>query len=420
MWEWPKPWQLPKRRPVGGHFVIHYALFNPRSGRGSQEHGVRGVSVVEEYAQALDRAYGVLTGPGHGWQEPAARPVDVYVCSLPRNAFGIAAPTLNGETKFGLARGGNDPRLSTVRRSRQAAAVHEFAHALEFEYRPAESWKWLDDASATAMESIVLPRSVDYYRFLPRWFSHPEESIDSKEGDCGYRSALFIKYLVRRFDGRLISRTYEIGRDAGGTKQAMEALAEAIRERRCKLASARDEEVFASGYCCDAYFIADPRSLLYDPRLDSRYGDRFITESVDEYPVVLQRTDDFIDHLGCRYYRFWPQDAASALRVTVKLPTVEARHHLRGELVAVTKSHCRGKQLSLHRPSVNANSMTATLTGFTERSVDHAVLVLANCACGRGIHAADGLTFRISAHLCGGLGGSQGAIAHRASPRPFA
>ena len=389
---------LTEPRPVSSAgallFDIRYRQRNPREGRGLAREGVQDESVVEEYAEALLRAHRTLSATAYGWPALSRLPVRVYVAAT--NVCGSAYRAAGGAlARLLLSNMGHEPSRVAARRRRRATAAHELTHLFQFELVCGRNWQWLNEASATAMERVVFPGSLDHFRFLPPWVAWPEETITDFPG---YRSCQFIYYLIHEVARNVVSEAYRIGRDGPGL-QPIEALAQAVEALApVRFAAATGPDVFGSGYCIDAYFLADPNSALYNVNLHRRFGDRFVSESFVSYPVAGAASGDPIEHLGCRYYRFYPPDGADALAVTVNLPDGPARTCLRGTLIAALPDGHAGGRVTLQR-SRGERSMSGRMGGFVKGALDHALLVVANCTWQAGYDEADQLTYSISADV---------------------
>jgi len=377
---------------INGLFRIYYALRNPITGPGSPIHGVQGFSVVIDFARALKYGYARLTGKAFGWPGLSHLPVPVRVYYL-KAAFGFALPRMLGSVAtLSFNSRETDVRIQEAKRGRQATAIHELTHLLQFEYGPPATWRWFNEATATAMEGAVYKRNQDCFRYLWEWVTQPHRSLDSLEG---YTASPLIAYLMRRYGLRIASDIYRRGLLPSTKLRPFDAVAQALPSG-VAFASKEGYDMFGSGYCCEAYFIGDPSGRFGDSIL-RRFGERAVSESFGDYPVEDAASGHSIDHLACRYYRFRPVEGKSRLTVTVALTNEKAKDFLRGELIGVTPHILpAGPPVTLKR---NGDSMTAELTGFQEVSFDHAVLVVANCAYGAGSANADGLTYTISAQL---------------------
>src|SRR5436309_2260613 len=165
------------------HFVVHFGLRNPRSGRGLGPGGVGDPVLVRTYLSALERLYRTLKSPPWNREEPvtdASGKTCVYVCDLAQIGFTDPVTVLDrdGVPYIGLPCRSREPLTDAVFRRAAAEAVHEATHVFNAQQRPFDAfesqwWAWLDEAIATYMESRVLPGNQDYFRFLPDWIDHP-------------------------------------------------------------------------------------------------------------------------------------------------------------------------------------------------------------------------------------------------------
>jgi hypothetical protein len=100
---------------------------------------------------------------------------------------------------------------------------------------------------------------------------------------------------------------------------------------------------------------------------------------MNKKPVKLS---GMLDHLACRYYRFFPSEGQGTLTVNLETPGMSGRSLLRGYLAAVTRQmHCSAA-VPL-QPSRGGNSPTglqsgASLTVRELGTIDHFVLVICN------------------------------------------
>ena len=379
-------------------FRLRYAYRNRPCGRGLADDGVRSISIVQEYARSLGQAHATLTSREYGWEPISSGRVPVYVCSLPGRCLGRTHHPRYGAAYIELTNEGYECDPAGALSRMEATTAHELLHYFQFRCGADNRWRWLNEASAVGAEQWVFERNMRYLCHLREWFSRPERSLD--EGS-GYGASIFIAYLARRMSFKVVRRAYENGRTSGWSLQALEALAEAVKSTQkqkltLQFASAIEPDIFGAGYCVDAYFVQNPKHGRFDKALHERYGERAVTDTFCNYRVAGGGHHDPIDHVGCRYYRFRPTGESSKLTVKVSLPSPEARGFLRGELIGVTRNFGRGQSAPLRR-SRTGDCMGGTLEGFTKDDLDHAVLVIANCAYGYG--APNGLTFEISANL---------------------
>ncbi len=377
-----------------GPFRIHYDIRNPYSGRGQSPDGVHEMCVVDDYAAAIRRGHAALVEMD--WRPLGDRVIPVYVYFIPQGICGRATPAGSGiPPLLELNCIGPEPSCAAARQRRQVTAVHEMTHLFQFEYDPPLRWMWLDEASATAMENHVYPRSTDFFRYLVLWFAYPERSLDS---GTGYDCVSFVTYLVRRFGADIIPHIYDAGLGGDTKLEPIAALDAALQSSGCTIASAGPGDVFASGYCADAYFVDDPTSRLHHPKLRRRFADRAVTESFARYPVRDAARDDPVQHLGCRYYSFRLVPGSRALQVTVRPQDGRAREHLRADLYGVDHQFHRLGNARL-ADALGDGSLGGELPDFTESALDHAVLVVANCAWGQGSADNDDLRFAIHADV---------------------
>jgi hypothetical protein len=169
----------------------------------------------------------------------------------------------------------------------------------------------------------------------------------------------------------------------------LETIARLLPEGQ-KLVSADPDErdLFASGYCLDSWFLNDPASPAYAPDLYIRYGERAITESFVLCPGNKVGTSDtseeqdILDHLACRYYRFYLEEGVRQLSVELHSPDKLGESPLKAEIAVVTKEKRRGQVIPLRPVSDNLSRETllsTCLKQIDQHQHDHFILVVTNC-----------------------------------------
>lgn len=381
--------QLPERYE-SEHFTLHYALRNPPQGAGHGVHGVRDLSVVAVYAEALEAAFDVMRKSPWLRPPPLTNPVDgrtdVYICDV-RESF---VTVFRGSHPVILLASRNwEPTCEGERQRAMAEAAHEVMHLFNFSQRPwmpikgqceavwgSELWRWLDEGMAINLEEQVLEDNQDRFRFLMDWIDRPEVSLDARRAI--YQTAMFVRYLYHRFGEAFVNQVW------------IEALAEdtpvsafnrmSPSGEQFAVAETDQADLF-SAYCRDAYFFNDPHSACHEPEAWRRFGARALTESFMLSAGDAAQTGTYeLDHLACRYFRFTL--AAEVEQLSLRM-CVKREHSLKAELVAITSEGYQGNRQRL-RITARNNSAKGEVWLAGELAVPadgnrEVVLVVSNC-----------------------------------------
>jgi hypothetical protein len=324
---------------------------------------------------------------------------------------------MNDKPLMGLSSRGNEPTPEWESHRAYATAVHELTHTFSFVSRPptyagtipspsVNPWEWFDEGTAVFVEMHALPDNWDCLRYFLDWCDNPHTSLDGTSSV--YQAGMFVRFLVRRLGYDLLRRVWEI---APSRDSAIEALEQALRERNKQFASPDPAvaDVFAAGYCADAYFLSDLESGCFDPHLLAHHGERLATETFEFNATEkeVRCRGDRVNHLGCRYYRFRPNASSSRLEVTVEPdpptpsgPAQPTSNCLRAELYRVGPNYQRlaGRQPLAQQASGQQGIspvLKSALEGFSAEKIDHVALIVTNCS--YGTSARDGVSFGISA-----------------------
>lgn len=377
------------------HFALHYGLRNPAAGKGRAGEGVRDRIVVLTYLEALERLYSIMTGPP--WNRPAPvvdedKKTHVFIYdSDPFTADDPFSPLPPGSAASSVpyivlpCRSDETTTQAELHRA-AAEAVHEATHVFNFTEHPFDSmlareWEWYDEGFAVFMETFVVAGNPDYVRFLKNWIDMPEIPLDHP--NAKYQAGMFVRYLARRLGPAFINDVWTQSAAGEGPFQAIQRLLPPPHTLISSDPAVRD--LFASGYCMDPFFLWDHESAGLAPEVFARYGERAITDSLVLRPGSRGTTDGALDHLACRYYRFYLKGDISKVRVAL---TPEGAANgggtpLKAELAAVTSEGRRLSVSPLRPPAGRARAepfqLSAELKGFDPTEVDHLILVVSNC-----------------------------------------
>lgn len=391
------------------HFEVRRCFRNPRQGRGHGSGGIGDERLIQTYQQGLEMLYCALTSSP--WSRPALNQItEVQVLDVTTIFPSISSPftteNQEGIPYIVLPCRTSDPTREAERQWALATAVHEATHVFNCRERPLSSpysarWGWFDEALAVFMEMQLITDYRDHFRLLGNWIERPELSLDDPVAN--YQAGQFVAYLAKRLGIEFVNRVWM---ESAPGETPFEAIARLLPEEEKFVSTDPDErDLFASGYCLDSWFLNDPTSSAYAPDLYARYGERAITESFVLRSGAKVGTNDkpaeqdTLNHLACRYYRFYLEGGVEQLSVELHSSDESGKSPLKAELAVVTKENQRGQAIPL-RPASNNTGGKTLLTTRVKRinpdELDHFILVVTNC----GIRAApplhdDGKKFTI-------------------------
>lgn len=346
--------------------------------------------LIETYREGLEMLYNELTSLH--WSRPAInRITEVQVLDVATIFPSIASPftTENqGIPYIVLPCRTSDPTCEAERQWALATAVHEATHVFNYQQRPLHSpysakWAWFDEALAVFLEMQLIKDYRDHFRFLGTWIEKPELSLDDPV--AGYQAGQFVAYLAKRLGIEFVNSVWT---ESAMQETPLEAIARLLPVGRKFVSADPDErDLFASGYCLDSWFLNDPNSRAYDPDVHARYGERAITEGFVLRPGAevgasdKTREQDSLNHLACRYYRFYLEGGVKELMVELHASDKSGESTLKAELAVVTKEKRRGQVISL-RPASNNTCGGSILTAHVKRvssKLDYFIMVVTNC-----------------------------------------
>jgi hypothetical protein len=393
------------------HFEIQYKLRNPQRGRGEGSGGVVDEQLIRTYLDGLEMLYRTLTSPPWSRSE-LDRITKVQILDVssifPIMSGPFTTENLEGVPYIVLPCRTSDPTRGAERQWALATAVHEATHVFNHRKRPlslaySAKWAWFDEALAVFMEMQLITDYRDHFRFLGKWIERPEMSLDDPAAN--YQAGQFVAYLAKRQGIEFINRVWM---ESAERETPLEAIARLLPEGQ-KIVSADPDEcdLFASGYCLDSWFLNDPASPAYAPALYERYGERALTESFVLFAGAKvginenQTGQDTLDHLACRYYRFYLESGVKEFIVELHSSDEPGKSPLKAELAFVTAENLRGQVLPL-RPVHNSNNeetlLTVQVKDINYNDFDHLILVVTNCGVGAiSAHGDDRKTFTITA-----------------------
>jgi len=369
------------------HFVFHYGLRNPQhNGVGQGTNGLRNVEPLLVYADALERVYSSMTQAPWNRSPPkvdSSGKTQVYICDL--SAFGgspFTAYDREGIPFVALPCRSSEPVREAELRKCAADAAHEGAHVFGFSKRPfyelsSEPWAWFDEGLAVFLEEVVLSGNLDHLRFQVDWIDRPEEPLD--DWGSAYQSGYFVRYLARKMGMDFVDKLWTQSQAGETPFGAFERMLPS--GQRFVSPDPRHEDLFASGYAMDSYFLCDPASVCFSPDVWARYGDRAVAGGFVLRAGDTATAEGTLRHLACRYYRIYPHSDVSTLEVELTTE-VEEDALLKAEVALVTPERRRGWRRVLDRRGRRRKGQPRSVSISTEdlkAERDHLVLVVTNC-----------------------------------------
>ncbi|MFL6334712.1 MAG: DUF6055 domain-containing protein [Pyrinomonadaceae bacterium] len=367
------------------HFILHFGLRNPRTGPGLGPDGVRDTTLILTYFHALEALYNTLRSKP--WErEPPVVGKDgkthVYV-------FDSSPITSYDSQKMPfiiLPSRSNEPTTQAELYRAASEAVHEATHLFNYSKRPfydlrSEPWEWFDEGLAVLMEMIVAAGNPDYFRFLMDWIDSPQMPVN--DPDSKYQAGMFIRYLSKRLGLEFINDVWQNSEPGEGPLEALTRLMPAGETLVSSDPEVRD--LFASGYCIDPYFLWEHASVSLAPDVYVRFGERAVSESLMLPDDSGKTVEGALDHLACRYYRFYLRPSVQALTLTLDCENACDVTPLKAEVAVVTNDR-RRLLVSPLRPhdghphgGDGRGKLTCVLDNLDPDAVNHVVLVVSNC-----------------------------------------
>ena len=158
---------------------------------------------------------------------------------------------------------------------------------------------------------------------------------------------------------------------------------------RLAFCSADVDNVFASGYCLDAYFLYDPNGKGHEKGVMERFTGRAVTKTWPFSRLPAKEEAPFsLPGLACRYFRFLPDQQSRQLTVTIRPRNGRLISTIKAEL-AFAAPHDgyyvpSSKVSATKAGSGCTESHVCQLQNFSRQTCDHAVLMVTNCAIGLG------------------------------------
>jgi hypothetical protein len=396
------------------NFVLHYgyrSAYEAHQDPGGYREpllpldGVRQLSYVVMFGSFFERAWSAYERLGLSLPTP---PFHIYLQHLNTPLDGVTLPPPDVRI---AVRSRFDPpwNLGNIS-AMQATAAHEFFHAIEMGYRApvpppaADPWQWWSEATATFMEDIVFPGTIDYLKFLNTWLDEPSVPLDSLEGLSSqgtypaeppphhFGGALFCRFLQRHFDLDLILETW---RQASRHRLPFEAIQSILDSGRYgvqpPLASSQERDLFGSEFLPTNFFLSDlPRYGYEGGNLYEHFFQHVFVSRILEVPTSKPHHGT-LDHLSAEYFLMRPPQSSMNrdLTITLKcdmtksiLPPSESP--LKGVLIPIKmrRSANQGTDIRLEPIGGGQFERRYTDANFWQDGIDEALLIVVNTTWG--------------------------------------
>jgi len=198
----------------------------------------------------------------------------------------------------------------------RVTAAHEFFHLVQFGYRAyhttEHSSAFFYEATATWMEDMVYPNINDYYNYLPYFFSAPNQSFTTMNGNHEYGLGIFFHMLNQKY-GVPFMRTIW---DEMVNQEPLEAINSALLGYKSNLIMELGQ--FAIWNC----YTGSRADTVNYYREGRRYPEITANESLN-FSTQLSISGSLAS-LGCRYLHINAQTMGSNLLIT---PTFSDPYH---------------------------------------------------------------------------------------------
>jgi len=292
-----------------------------------------------------------------------------------------------------------EPTNEAALRRAAAEAIHEAVHVFNYSKRPfaeafSAKWQWFDEALAIYLESYVLPGNHDYFRYMANWVDWL--GIPMNDWAVEYQACFFVQYL----GPELANQVWMESEEHETPLQALQRLAPA--KRGLEFAHPDKQDLFASGYSMDCYFLRDHASVCFSPELCSRFGDRAVVASGSisrDAPALI--FEGKLAHLACNYFRVYPHRGVDRLRIVMR-PGAGSQTKLKAEVAIAYPDFHRGKVTTLLAgPAAHSDgSRSAEIDDLPSHDLNHVVIVVTNCHLedATGTYLSESFQIEVTAH----------------------
>ena len=188
------------------HFRFYYTL------DGSSNHAVENEDYVTNMGAVFEEVWSFHID-SMGFDKPPMGPDDLYevnIENLPSNYFGYAVAqgsgsSCNGYISMRNSYTSNPFKALSETDNIKVTAVHEFFHAIQFGYncysiRNLSGDLWFMEATAVWSEDELYNGINDLYRYMPTWFSNPDQSINDQSTHM-YGTFILFQYIDEHLGG---------------------------------------------------------------------------------------------------------------------------------------------------------------------------------------------------------------------------
>jgi len=283
------------------HFRFYYTLDESSNDAVENEDYVTNMGVVfeEVWSFYIDSM---------GFDPPPLNPnndhdlYEIYIEYLSPTYFGLTIGEGSGESCYGFIKMRNSYTASqfnnhTVLENIQVTAVHEFFHSIQFGYNCYEQF-WFMEASATWSEDELYNNINDFYRYIPNFFSNPDNAIGT-EGTFMYGTCIFFQYIDEHLGGQeTIRKSWEYSRDYANPLNDISFLAidAALRENNFSFEIAYNQmrianQILSSSENAGEYSYEEADGYLTvvnpPPKEDYFFFEKGDIESIDNFSLQL-------------------------------------------------------------------------------------------------------------------------------------
>jgi hypothetical protein len=306
-------WTNLKHITTSHHFVFHYALRSYYANPGVTPQGVPlpfdgvpNLAYVGTFKNALERYWFLYERAG--WRFPKKQ-VHVYF----RNLQGVNGQTLYPALCIELPSRHEDTFGPCNKALVKAVTAHELFHVVQGGLKPEcfyedSDWAWFAEASATFMQTRVVPNDREYLWFLYSWLDQTELPLDLSLTDDSihaYGGFLFCQFLHEKFPKN--NTIQKVWKSAAKFNCPLKAIQHHLPKQSgsaVRLASATSPDLFASEFLSWNFFL-ESRPSLYRQGivLRNRFQHAFAGAALDlRQTVETSGTYGELGHLGARYH----------------------------------------------------------------------------------------------------------------------
>ena len=373
------------------HFIIHFGLRNPMEGRGLGYGGIRDRILVLTYLHSLETLYEVMRSAPWNREAPIvdkSKKTHVYVSNIVEpftadDPFAQTNSLTTSRVPFIVLPCRNDATTTQTELQRASAeAVHEATHLFNYTKRPFDklttnAWAWFDEGLAVYMETLVAAGNPEYFRYVMDWIDLPETPLD--DPNSMYQACMFIRYLAKKKGHDFINKIWEDSYENETPLETIDRLLGGTNDFSSYLPA--KDDMFGSGYCIDPYFLWDHGSISLAPDIFARYGERAVSHSLTLGPGRSEKIEGELDHLSCRYYRFYLKSDVKHLRIELQSRNGQGVAPLKATAAFVTVNMQRDLIKTLSNASTQADpvSVSADMPIANADVIHHIVLIVSNC-----------------------------------------